>query len=143
MTGHRYIPRMYRHDSSPRFRDSPPDILRRPSVRPVRQRCVASAAVPFPSPAVWRCVEKLLMAGRASIITIIVVNPAGSLRLIIARFPILSRKIQKFLVFCFLAPFRSGSWEKRGRQSQALFMSGEISANLDNFPFPSLRRATA
>lgn len=83
------------------------------------------------------------MAGRASIITIIVVNPAGSLRLIIARFPILSRKIQKFLVFCFLAPFRTGSWEKHSRQGETFPMSGEISANLDNFPFPSLRRATA
>jgi len=45
MTG-RTLP-AHRHDSSPRFRDSPPDILRQPSVTGRDRPGNASAAVPF------------------------------------------------------------------------------------------------
>ena len=48
---------MHRHDSSPRLRDSPPDLLRRPSARTVRQQGGYFGGSPFPSPAVWRCAE--------------------------------------------------------------------------------------
>ena len=50
MTGYRCPIR--RHDSSPRLRDSPPDILRRPSSRPARQRVQRFGGDPFPSPGV-------------------------------------------------------------------------------------------
>ena len=53
MTG-RIFP-AHRHDSSPRFRDSPPDILRRPSAVRAGPTGGASAAVPFLPRAVLRC----------------------------------------------------------------------------------------